>query len=262
MSLPSNDTGSTALVFDNVSVVRDRRLVWSLGKFEVPSGGIVAVIGANGAGKTTLLEVILGIVRVAAGIVEVFGKRPGQDNDSIGYVPQNYASSCDEAIRVVDAVTLGLNGGSWAFRRTTAAQRRSVDEALRSVQAAELGGKRLSRLSGGQRQRVAIAAALVARPKLLILDEPLASLDLGTQREIVKLLQSLHEDLGVTIPVAAHDLNPFLDVLDGAIYLLDGHPHYNTIDGVVDEGLLSDLYGMPVEAGRTSQGAVYIRGAV
>jgi zinc/manganese transport system ATP-binding protein len=262
MSLRSNATDGPALVFENVSVVRDGRLIWSQGTFEVPSGGIVAVIGANGAGKTTLVEVILGLVRVAAGNVRVFGRRPGGDTNFIGYVPQNYTSSADEAIRVVDAVMLGLNGGRWAFRRATAPQRRRVDEALRSVQVAELADKRLSRLSGGQRQRVAIAAALVARPELLILDEPLASLDLGTQREIVRLLRVLHEDLGVTILLVAHDLNPFLSVLDSAIYLLDGRPHYNTIDRVVEEGLLSALYGTPIEVAHTSQGGLYMRGAV
>jgi zinc/manganese transport system ATP-binding protein len=262
MSPRSNATDGAALVFEDVSVVRDGRLIWSQGTFEVPSGGIVAVIGANGAGKTTLVQVILGLVRVAAGNVRVFGKRPGEDNNSIGYVPQNYASSSDEAIRVVDAVMLGLNGDRWAFRRATASQRRRVDEALRSVQAAELAGERLSRLSGGQRQRVAIAVALVARPKLLILDEPLASLDLGTQREIVRLLRGLHEDLGVTILVVAHDLNPFLSLLGSAIYLLDGHPHYDTIHDVVEEGLLSDVYGTPIEVAHTSQGGLYMRAAV
>ncbi|HEY2199944.1 MAG TPA: ATP-binding cassette domain-containing protein [Mycobacterium sp.] len=262
MSLPSNAIDSATLVFEDVSVVRDGRLIWSQGTFEVPPCGIVAVIGANGAGKTTLVEVILGLVRVAAGHVRVFGKRPGEGNNSIGYVPQNYISRSGEAIRVVDAVTLGLNGDRYALRRVTASQRRRVDEALRSVQIAELAGKRLSRLSGGQRQRVAIAAALVARPKLLILDEPLTSLDLGTQREIVRLLRGLHEDLGVTILVVTHDLNPFLSVLDGAIYLLDGHPHYNTIDGVVEEELLGDIYGTPIEVAHTSQGGLYMRSVV
>ena len=262
MSVRSNATDGAAVVFEDVSVVRDGRLIWSQGTFEVPSGGIVAVIGANGAGKTTLVQVILGLVRVATGNVRVFGKRPGEENNSIGYVPQNYISRSDEAIRAVDAVMLGLNGDRYALRRVTASQRRRVDEALRSVQIAELADKRLSRLSGGQRQRVAIAAALVARPKLLILDEPLASLDLGTQREIVRLLRGLHENLGVTILVVTHDLNPFLSVLDGAIYLLDGHPHYNTIDGVVEEELLGDIYGTPIEVAHTSQGGLYMRSVV
>ena len=262
MSLSSNVTRDMALIFEDASVMRDGQLIWSQATLAVPSGGIVGVIGTNGAGKTTLLQVILGLVRVASGSVKVFGKRPGVDNDSVGYVPQNYATAADEAIRVFDAVMLGLTGVTWGLRRATASQRRRVDEALRSVQAAELAGKRLSRLSGGQRQRVAIAAALVARPKLLILDEPLASLDLATQREIVRLLRLLHEGLGVTILVAAHDLNPFLSVLNSAIYLLDGRPHYNTIDDVVDETLLSAVYGTRVEVARTAQSGLYVRGVV
>ena len=68
--------------------------------------------------------------------------------------------------------------------------------------------------------------------------------------------------LGVTILVVTHDLNPFLSVLDSAIYLLDGHPHYNTIDGVVEEGLLGDIYGTPIEVAHTSQGGLYMRSAV
>jgi zinc/manganese transport system ATP-binding protein len=262
MSLSSNTTGDAALIFEDVGVVRDRQLIWSGATFTVPSGGIVGVIGANGAGKTTLLHVILGLVQAATGRVKVFGKSPGAENDSVGYVPQNYATTADEAIRVVDAVMLGLNGGRWGFKRATPSQRRRVEETLRSVQVAQLAEHRLSRLSGGQRQRVAIAAALVARPKLLVLDEPLASLDLGTQREIVKLLRLLHEDLGVTILVAAHDLNPFLSMLDSAIYLLDGRPQYNTIDRVVDESLLSNLYGTGVEVAHTAQGGLYVRGVV
>jgi zinc/manganese transport system ATP-binding protein len=253
------DPDSTALAFDDVSVVRGGRLLWQEATFEVPSGGIVAVIGANGAGKTTLLQVILGLIPVASGHVRVFGKRPGEDNHSIGYLSQNYAFRSDHAIRAADAVMLGLTGYKWAFGRTTAAQRRRVEEALQSMHATEFAGKRLSELSGGQRQRVAIAEALVARPKLLMLDEPLASLDLRSQREIVKLLHRLHKDLGVTILVVAHDLNPVLNVLDSAIYLLDGHAHYGTMDGVVDDALLSHIYGSPIDVFRTPQGELYMR---
>ncbi|MBO0864038.1 MAG: ABC transporter ATP-binding protein [Mycobacterium sp.] len=253
------DPDSVALAFQDVSVVRGGRLIWSEATFEVPAGGIVAVIGPNGAGKTTLLQVILGLIPVASGHVEVFGKPPGDDNDSIGYVPQNYVSSSDEAIRAGDAVMLGLNGHKWAFARATTTQRRRVAEALQTMQATEFAGRRLSRLSGGQRQRVAIAQALVAQPKLLILDEPLASLDLRSQGEIVKLLPRLHEDLGVTIIVVAHDLNPLLNVVGSAIYLLDGHAHYAAMDRVVDDALLSHLYGTPIEVAHTPQGELYMR---
>ena len=256
------DPDSAALAFDNVSVVRGGRLLWSEATFEVPSGGVVAVIGANGAGKSTLLQVILGLIPVASGHVRVFGKRPGEDNHAIGYLPQNYALRSDHAIRAADAVMLGLNGYRWAFGRSTAAQRRRVEEALQSMRATEFAGKRLSQLSGGQRQRVAIAEALVARPKLLMLDEPLASLDLRSQREIVELLQRLHQDRDVTILVVAHDLNPVLNLLDSAIYLLDGHVHYDTINSVLDDALLSHIYGTPIEVAHCPHGELYIRSVV
>jgi zinc/manganese transport system ATP-binding protein len=238
VSLSDQEPAAPAVALDDVSVVRGGRLIWSEGTFEVPAGGIVAIIGSNGSGKTSLLQVILGLLPAASGSVKVLGKPPG------------------EAIRVCDAIQLGLNGTRWAFGRTSREDRRRVAEVLDAVGAGAFARRRLSELSGGQRQRVAIAEALVARPKMLILDEPLASLDLRNQREIVQLLDRLHEDLGVTILVVAHDLNPLLGVLSSAIYLLDGHAHF---DDVVDESLLSHLYGTQIQVIRTPQGGLYMR---
>ena len=118
---------------------------------------------------------------------------------------------------------------------------------------------RLATLSGGQRQRVAIAEALVSQPDMLILDEPLASLDLRSQHEIVMLLKGLHRELSATVVVVAHDLNPFLPILDGAIYLLDGHAHYAGVHDVIEDELLTHLYGTPIQVIRTPQGDLYAR---
>ncbi|MCV7081165.1 ATP-binding cassette domain-containing protein, partial [Mycolicibacterium insubricum] len=126
--------------------------------------------------------------------------------------------------------------------------------------AEEFAGRRLSELSGGQRQRVAIAEALVSRPRLLILDEPLTAIDLRTQREIVALLARVRDEFDVTVLVVAHDLNPLLGILDSAIYLLDCHAHFDTMDSVVDEELLSHLYGTSVQVVHTPQGDLYMRG--
>jgi zinc/manganese transport system ATP-binding protein len=251
-----------ALTFTDVSAVRGERLIWSHANFTVPAGGVVVVIGPNGAGKSTLLHMILGLIPAASGQLEVFGGRPGQANDSIGYVPQDYAVSGGEAIRAVDAVLLGLTGRRWAFGHTTADQRRQVNQALAVVEASDLADRRLSMLSGGQRQRIAIAAALVAKPQLLILDEPLASLDLRSQREIVALLARLHTELAVTILMVAHDLNPLLPILDSAIYLLDGQPRYAALDDVVDAALLTQLYGTPIQVMHPPHGKPFMRSAL
>ncbi|MBW0013959.1 ABC transporter ATP-binding protein [Mycobacterium sp.] len=250
---------NAALTFTDVSAVRGGRAIWSQGTFTVPEGGIVAVIGPNGSGKTTLLHMVLGLIPPAGGRLEVLGSPPGQSNNSIGYVPQHYAEGSGEAIRAVDVVLLGLTGSRWAFGRSTTAQRRQVHDALAAVEATELAGRRLSTLSGGQRQRIALAAALVAQPRLLILDEPLTSLDLHSQRDIVALLARLHAELAVTILVVAHDLNPLLPILDSAIYLLDGHPHYAPIGDVVDDELLTHLYGTPIQVAHTPHGEMYMR---
>jgi zinc/manganese transport system ATP-binding protein len=259
VSLSEVATAAPALAFTDVSAVRGGRLIWSHATFSVPAGGIVAVIGANGSGKTTLLHMVLGLIPAASGQLQVFGHRAGRANEGIGYVPQHYADSAGEAIRAFDAVLLGLTGCRWAFGPSTAAQRRQVSQALAAVEATEFADRRLSMLSGGQRQRIAIAAALVAHPQLLILDEPLASLDLRSQRDIVALLARLHTELAVTILVVAHDLNPMLPILDSAIYLLDGHPHYAPIDDVVDDALLTHLYGTPIQVAHTPQGELYMR---
>lgn len=248
-----------ALEFTDVTAVRGGRLVWSHANFTVPAGGVLAVIGPNGSGKTTLLHMVLGLIPAASGQLEVFGRQPGQVNDSIGYVPQHYADSSGEAVRAADVVLLGLTGRRWAFGRGTAAQRSQVAEALAAVEATDIADRRLSTLSGGQRQRIAIAAALVAHPKLLILDEPLASLDLHSQRDIVALLARLHAELAVTILVVSHDLNPLLPILDSAIYLLDGQPHYAPIDDVVDDVLLTHLYGIPIQVAHSPYGERYMR---
>ena len=251
-----------ALAFTDVSAVRGGRLIWSHANFAVPAGGIVAVIGPNGSGKTTLLQMVLGLLPAATGQLEVFGRRPGHANDGIGYVPQHYAASAGEAIRASDVVLLGLTGHRWAFGRSTAAQRRQVSKTLALVEGADFADQRLSTLSGGQRQRVAIAAALVAQPQLLILDEPLASLDLRSQHDIVALLARLHAELAETILVVAHDLNPLLPILDSAIYLLDGRPHYGPTRDLMDAALLTRLYDTPIHVALTAEGEPFMRSAL
>lgn len=250
---------TTAIRLEHAAVERGGHDVWSESSFEVETGSVVVVLGPNGSGKTTLLEVLLGLLPVREGRVEVLGRRPHRGDHRIGYVPQNYTAGIGEAVRAWDLVALGLSGTRWGLRPLTRDERRRVDDALAAVGAAELAGRRLSELSGGQQQRVAIAQALVGEPELLLLDEPLANLDVRNQGEIVELLAHLRSQRPLTIVVVAHDLNPLLPVLSGAVYLLDGHAHYDTIGDVVDEELLTHLYGTRVRVVRTAQGDLFTR---
>ena len=250
-----------ALEMEYVSVARGGRTVWSDGTFSVRAGAVVGVIGPNGAGKTTLFQLALGLLPAASGRVQVLGAPPRRGNRRIGYVPQNYTAALGEAIRCRDLVTLGLTGGRFGLRPTSAAERAQVDDALRRVGALDFAERRMSELSGGQQQRVAIAQAIVDDAELLLLDEPLANLDLRNQQEIVRLLGELHRERDVTVMVVAHDLNPLLPVLSDAVYLLDGHPHHDEIGEVVQEELLTHLYGTPVGVVRTAQGDLFTRAA-
>ncbi len=249
------------LKLDDASAVRGGKTIWSQGTFDVPSGSIVGVIGPNGSGKTTLLLMILGLIRPGRGSITVLGQVPQRGDSRIGYVPQNYASIAGDSIRARDLVLLGLTGTRYGVGRTTAQEHERVDEVLAEVGASEFGQRRMSQLSGGQQQRVAIAQALVSKPEMLLLDEPLANLDVRNQQEIVALLKRINDEHGIGIVLVVHDLNPLLSVLNGAIYLLDGHAHYDRVDDVVSEELLTHLYGTAIRVIRTPQGDLFTRSA-
>lgn len=250
---------TTACTLDGVSAARGGDRIWTDGSFSVGLGAVVGVIGPNGSGKTTLLQMMLGLLPVASGTLTVLGEPPHRGNPRIGYVPQNYTAEIGESIRCRDLVTLGRTGTRWGLGGRSGADRASVDAALAAVSAQGFADRRLSQISGGQQQRVAIAQALVGDPALLLLDEPLANLDVRNQHEIVELLRDLRAQREVTIFVVVHDLNPLLSILDGAIYLLDGHAHYGAIGDVVDSDLLTHLYDTPIKVVRTAQGDLFTR---
>ncbi|GHT82477.1 ABC transporter ATP-binding protein [Actinomycetota bacterium] len=206
-----------AFRFQNVSIERGERLVWSQGNLEVQKGTITAILGSNGAGKTTLVQLILGVLKPTTGKIEVF-------ESAIGYVPQKYDTDNDNAIRGIDYIELGGIGLPKKHLKEC------VEQAIEAVAAKDFVHQRLSTLSGGQRQRIAIAQALVDENSLLILDEPLSSLDLDSAREIVGLIKYLNDKFNLTILVVAHDLGLLLPILTGAIYLVDGHAHYCALD--------------------------------
>lgn len=246
------------IVFSNASVKRGERLIWQHGDFSIPAGSVTAIVGTNGTGKTTMMKTELGLLPLAGGTVHVLGRPAGEMNRQIGYVPQSYTSDIDSNLTAEQSVLLGLTGTRFGVHFVTKAQRAKVKEAMTFTGIADKAHYRLSELSGGLRQRVAIAQALVCDPKLLMLDEPLANLDLASQRAVVHVLARLNKELGMTIQVVAHDLNMLLPILTGAVYLLDGHPHYAAMNDVLDSKLLTHLYGTKVQVVTTPQGDMFV----
>jgi zinc/manganese transport system ATP-binding protein len=244
------------------------RLVFSDVELHVGAGQLVAVLGPNGAGKSTLMRVILGLVRLEAGSVTVLGRPPAQARGAIGYLPQRRGFDSSTRIRGVDLVRLGLDGHRWglpvAFTKSARQRRRAdtaqVNRVIALVGAADYAGRPIGELSGGEQQRLLIAQALVRQPQLLILDEPLDSLDLPNQAAVTALLRRICSEQRVSVLLVAHDVNPLLGYLDHVIYLAGGRAMSGPVEQVITSATLSDLYGAAIEVLHTHDGRLVVVG--
>jgi zinc/manganese transport system ATP-binding protein len=213
----------------------------------IRAGEFAGLIGPNGAGKTTLLRVILGLQPVTRGAVLLDGApRPSRDA-SIGYVPQKLAIEPDMPLRVKDVVSLGLDGHKFGLRLPSRARRELVSDMLTAVGAQRYADARVGELSGGEQQRVMIAHALISRPRLLLLDEPLANLDISSEQGIVSVLARLARAERIAVLLSAHDMNPLMPVMDTIVYVASGRVAVGRTDEVVQPEVLSRLYGQHVD---------------
>jgi zinc/manganese transport system ATP-binding protein len=234
----------------------------------VGQGELVAVLGPNGAGKTTLMRVILGLVKPQSGSVTVLGRPPAQARAAIGYLPQRSGFDSSTRIRGIDLVRLGVDGARWGIpvaltpsarsRRRTESDR--INQAIALVDATAYANRAIGELSGGEQQRLLIAQALARKPEMLILDEPLDSLDLPNQASVAALLRQICTSEGVTVLLVAHDVNPLVGYLDQVIYMAGGRALSGTVEQVITSSTLTELYGVPVEVLRTAGGRLVVVG--
>jgi zinc/manganese transport system ATP-binding protein len=255
---------ATAVTFERAAVSLGGRTIWSDVSLRVAEGDFIAVLGPNGAGKSTLINAILGLLPLAAGTASVLGRPPGDARGRIGYLPQRRSFATGSRIRGVDLVQLGLDGARWGIpvpgrpsRRRDAAR---VAEVIELVGATEYALQPIGELSGGEQQRLLIAQALVRRPKLLLLDEPLDSLDLPNQAAVAALVRRICREEKVTVLLVAHDINPILGYLDRVIYLAEGGAVEGRPEQVITSKTLSRLYGAPIEVLRASDGRLVVVG--
>jgi zinc/manganese transport system ATP-binding protein len=237
------------------------RLIWQNASFSINPGEFVAVLGPNGSGKSTLFRLLLGLLPPAAGHLSVLGKRPHRGNPDIGYVPQRRSIDRDLPVRGRDFVHLGIDGNRWGVAIGNAAgDRRRVDEAIGSVGALSYADRPIGRLSGGEQQRLLLAQALAGRPRMLLLDEPLASLDLRNQIVIAELVGELARAKQLTVLLIAHDINPLLPIVDRVLYVAHGGVAIGKPADVITTEQLSRLYDSPVEVLHDSHGHMFVVG--
>ena len=241
------------------------RRIWDKLDVTVGAGEFVAVLGPNGVGKSTLIKAVLGLLPLSGGSMAVLGAAPGEARGRIGYLPQRRSFDATLRIRGVDVVRLGLDGhrwglplpGRWAQGRRAAGR---VDDVIELVDATRYAGRAIGELSGGEQQRLLIAQALVRHPDMLLLDEPLDSLDLPTQASVASLVARIGREEGVSVVMVAHDVNPILPYLHQVIYLGPGGALTGRPEEVMTSETLSGLFGTAIEVLRASDGRLIVVG--
>ncbi len=248
--------GNSVVAFHNAGVARQGKLIWRGADFTIQPGEFIAILGPNGAGKSTMLHAILGLQRISEGSIQVLGEPPRKGNFAIGYTPQRRAIDPDIHIRARDFVGLGYDGHYWGipapafgkfWRNIKDRREQAISAALELVDASHLQQKNIGEMSGGEQQRLYIAHALVRKPQLLLLDEPLEGLDLQSQHSISTLLHDISHTTNTAILMVAHDLNPIAPYIDRVMFVAHGAVRIGKTNELVTSEQLSQIYQTQVE---------------
>ena len=219
------------------SVGYQRRPVLCNVDFTLHAGEVVVLLGANGSGKSTLVRGMLGLAPLLSGRLELFGLPAGRFHERwrIGYVPQRQTVVGGVPATVREVVASGRLARKRPFVPLRAGDRAAVDAAIDTVRLTEKSTSNVGRLSGGQQRRVLIARALAGGPDVLVLDEPMAGVDLANQAILAATLSHLVSS-GKTLLLVAHELGPLESLIDRVVVLKDGRKEY---DGPRSEGRTS-----------------------
>lgn len=257
--------------FKDAAIRLGDRVIWSELQLTVKSGEFIAILGPNGAGKSTLLKAILGLLPLTKGNLTILGRPARRGNVAVGYLPQRRTFGADVHVQGRELVRLGLEGTRWGvplpvLRRLWGGDRRAREEKRRIQQVINLVGatayahRPIGTLSGGEQQRLLIAQALVTRPRILLLDEPLDSLDLYNQQSVSALIRSVSQEYQIAVLLVAHDVNPLLPYLDRVIYIGRGQVATGTPEEVITSETLSCLYDSKIDVLHTQDGRLIVVG--
>ncbi|WP_168625948.1 MULTISPECIES: ATP-binding cassette domain-containing protein [unclassified Cryobacterium] len=255
-------TGDSAPVLSIRAATLDfgDRQLWHNLNLDVAPGEFIAVLGPNGTGKSSLLRAVIGQQKLTAGTIELLGAPARTGSRDIGYIPQQRLFQDGTPLRARDLVALGIEGERWGPPMTMHATRARVKEVLGQVGATAYADMPVATLSGGEQQRVRVAQAIAAKPRLLLCDEPLSSLDLHHQRTISELINEQRRLLDTAVIFVTHDVNPVLPFVDRVLYLAGGRFRIGTPDEVLRSEVLSYMYNTPIEVIH-SRGRVAVLGA-
>ena len=247
----------TVIALDHVTLAIGREAILADVNLAIEDGEFVGVLGANGSGKTTLMRAVLGLVAPASGVISVFGRPARRGNPAIGYLPQRRSAAPALGLSGRDFLASATNGHRWGLPVLSAADAREIDRVLAAVDGRELARRPLDEMSSGQRQRLLLAQALIGNPKLLLLDEPLISLDPHQQRVVVDIVRQLSRDLGLAVLFSGHELNQLISAIDRVLYLGNRQAALGVVDEVVTPAVMSRLYGAPIDVVRAG-GRIFV----
>lgn len=232
--------------FKKLSLAYGQRCIFQNFTASINRGEFVAILGANGAGKSTLLRSILGLIPPSKGSISLFGQAVHKGAAFIGYMPQ-MRQNIGNSLSAYAWLGANLNGYQWGLPFLNTKQTKELDRVIQLVKAEKIVNRPYSLLSGGERQRLLLAQALLNKPKILLLDEPLMNLDPYYQATLVSLIDDIRLQYGITILFTSHDINPLLTSVDKVLYLAKGKAVMGLVNEIINSQKLSELYGMDIE---------------
>jgi ABC-type Mn2+/Zn2+ transport system ATPase subunit len=250
--MESQIMNSQALELENIRVRKGRSRLLDGVSFSVSRREFIGIIGPNGAGKTTLLNVIAGFEGFQ-GTLRLFGNtqrevRSRKARLRVGYVPQSFDIDPGFPIFALEAVMLGAAGRLGLFRSAGKEERDMALNLMETMRVAHLADRPLGQLSGGERQKVSLARAILQQPDILLMDEPTANLDVAVQKEVLDLIDKIHERENLTLLFVTHDFNLLPASMHRAVLINQGKSVFDgDVDIALSGGMLSRLFGYPMD---------------